>query len=121
MIQPYSDAGLCNTDSQGPICTCRYVQEDILRPGDQHYRQFYRIFEAFKLVEPVKKPEVEESPMEVAAKSIEALKKAARLRQQQVEEESDEEEEAEVRREGRKGTKGKLAGGGDGLRWIRMV
>ena len=88
-----------------PISTCRYVQEDILRPGDHHFRQFYKIFEAFKLVEPEKKPEVEESSMEVAAKSIEALKKAARLRQQQVEEESDEEEEVEVRR--RRGGKGR--------------
>ena len=50
-----------------------------------------------KIVEPVKKPEVEESPMDVAARSIEAMKKIAQLRKQ-VEEESDEEEE--VRRGG---------------------
>ena len=53
------------------------MQGDILRPGDQYFCQFHKVFEVFKLVEPVKKPEVEESPMEVAAVGIEALKRAS--------------------------------------------
>lgn len=62
----------------------------------------------FKLVEPVKKPE-DESPMEVAAVSIEALKREIWLQHQPVEEESDEEKEAKVR--GGRGRKGKSHGG----------
>jgi len=83
------------------------VQEDILRPGDQHFCQFHKVFEVFKLVEPVKKPE-DESPMEVAAVSIEALKREIWLQHQPVEEESDEEKEAKVR--GGRGRKGKSHG-----------
>ena len=64
----------------------RYVQEDLLRPGDAHYRQFHKIFEAFKLTEPEKKPDVEQSPVELAAKSVEGRKKVV----QQMEDSDDE-------------------------------
>ena len=68
----------------------RYVQEDLLKPGDFHYRQFHKIFELFKLSEGQETPptatptHLEETPMTIAAKSAAAQKK-------QREEESDEE------------------------------
>ena len=77
------------------LTSIRYVQEDLLKPGDTHYRQFHKIFELFKLSEEQEAPPTatptaaaasEESPMTIAAKS------AAAQRRQREEEESDEEE-----------------------------
>ena len=68
------------------------MQEDLLKPGDVHYRHFHKIFEAFKLSDESKAPPTatpistlsDESPMSIAAQSAAAQKK-------QREEESDEE------------------------------
>ena len=77
------------------LTSIRYVQEDLLKPGDTHYRQFHKIFELFKISEEQEAPPTatptaaaasEESPMTIAAKS------AAAQRRQREEEESDEEE-----------------------------
>ena len=79
----------------------RYIQEDVLQPTDVHYRQFHKIFEAFRLTEkeapptatPTARP-IEQTPMTIAAKSAAAQKK------QREEEEEEEEEVREGRREG---------------------
>ena len=68
------------------------MQEDLLRPGDPQFRQFYKIFEHFKLEEekegpqvaPPKTTPIEETPMTIAAKLAAAQKK-------QREEDSDDE------------------------------
>ena len=81
-----------------------------MKPGDAHYRQFHKILEAFKLTEPEKKADVEQSPVELAAKSMEGRKKVVERR-----EDSDD----EVRGEGRGGRRegegrGKRERGGEG-------
>ena len=59
---------------------CRYVQEDLLKPGDAHYRQFHKIFENFKITDdsdatPKATPIPEDDSMSIAAKSAAAQKK----------------------------------------------
>ena len=72
----------------------RYVQQDILQPGDANFRHFYKIFEMFKLSEPEKPPDQpQQSPLEVAAKSVAASKKLAAAAEK---EDSDDEEEEKV-------------------------
>ncbi len=82
--------------------TTRYVQEDILQPGDPNYRQFHKIFEMFKISEPETKPEPQESPMQLVAKAVEASKKmaAAMAAEKKRESSDEEEEETEKAREG---------------------
>ena len=72
----------------------RYVQEDLLKPGDIHYKQFHKIFEMFKLTEgsdgsakttPTNQLDVDDESMSIAAKSSAAQKK------QRDEEESEDE------------------------------
>ena len=61
----------------------RYVQEDVLQPGDTHYKQFHKIFEAFKLSEESEDPPKttptshipDDDSMSIAAKSSAAQKK----------------------------------------------
>ncbi len=79
------------------VCTCvtflRYVQEDILQPDDPNYRQFHKIFEAFKLSEVPEKSKDPNSVSELVAKAAEASKKLAQQRKYQPQEEEEEEEE----------------------------
>ena len=81
------------------LAVCRYVQENILNPGDIHYRQFHKIFEAFKLHEEPEAPPkttpipTDDDTMSIAAKSAAAQKK-------QRDEEAAEEEVREGGREG---------------------
>ena len=61
----------------------RYVQEDLLKPGDTHYKQFHKIFEAFKISEGSEatpkttptSPIPDDDTMSIAAKSSAAQKK----------------------------------------------
>ena len=60
----------------------RYVQEDVLQPGDTHYRQFHKIFEMFKITEGgdgstkhTNQLDVDDETMSIAAKSAAAQKK----------------------------------------------
>lgn len=79
-----------------PPSTFRYVQEDILQPSDPHYRQFHKVFEQFKIVEPAEpKTPTEESPVKMAAKKAAAVAAAA-SKGQEKEADSDDEEEEEV-------------------------
>lgn len=76
--------------------TYRYVQEDILQQDDPNYRQFHKIFEAFKLVDPPD-PKLDDANMlnvsAVVAKAAEASKRLAA--QQRLDESDDDEMEEE--------------------------
>ena len=74
-----------------PSCLpSRYIQEDILKPGDPNYRQFHRIFEAFKISEPPEAPNGDNS-MSVSQLVAQAALKSKQLALQQ-DSSSDEEE-----------------------------
>ena len=62
----------------------RYVQENVLQPGDAHYKQFHKIFEAFKISADDSETAPKATPishipdddsMSIAAKSSAAQKK----------------------------------------------
>ena len=75
---------------------CRYVQEDILKPGDPNYRQFHRILESFKIPnapEPSDLPVV--GPLTVSQLVAQAAEKSKLLAAPQRPPSSDEEEEEE--------------------------
>ena len=81
-----------------PTHTRRYVQEDILTPDDPNYRQFHKIFEAFKLTDPPDPKTDKDSYMpsvsELVAKAAEASKRlAAQKRQQESDDDDDDEDE----------------------------
>ena len=87
-----------------PFFHSRYVQEDLLKPGDIHYKQFHKIFEMFKLTEgsdgsakttPTNQLDVDDESMSIAAKSSAAQKK-----------QRDEEESEDEVREGKRLTRG---------------
>ncbi len=83
----------CMHVSSTCIYALRYVQEDILQPEDPNYRQFHKIFEAFKLSEVPEKPKDPNSVSELVAKAAEASKKLAQQRKYQPQEEEEEEED----------------------------
>ena len=78
-----------HSDRAHPMC--RYVQEDILQPDDPNYRQFHKIFEAFRLSDTPK--EEGNTVSDLVAKAAEASKRLAAQHKYRIPAEDDEEEE----------------------------
>ena len=74
--------------------TIRYVQENILRPGDPNYRQFHKILESFRITEPEELPSESQS-LTVSELVAEAAQATSLMTMHQPELSSDEDDEGE--------------------------
>ena len=72
----------------------RYIQEEILKPGDPNYRQFHKVFEAFKIEDKPEESASSQTVSDLVAKAAEASKKLAAQHKQESSDEEDDEKEA---------------------------